>query len=422
MSGLLNVTHTQMTQSIIDFQMDLLKNPSFLCSDKKGLPVDYYNHHTTQSQLDKALKIPYANIGPESPLRFNLIHNMYVYGIDRITLQLENGEMGIEGSEITGEVIILPNTIVPYPGDYFSINMTKKKYLFQIRHVTPDTLENGANYYKAEYKLEYLSDDRLVPLVVKEFNFVSGNIGTNYSPVLSNTGYNLAKILDDTAVLLKQYFHGLFYNNKVQTYTFVYLYEVCTNGMNSSYFYDPYLIEFIIKNKILANSGDRYDYIDHKTFPRSDFPIKYSKSLWRVIETKDKNSINSCIVSSPGIYIDDPATIFSTRYENYFEMTYENPDPVADRWSSRLSLIPMQVIGHINEAQLFTNDSPLAKYNLLIKYFNDMEINSHDMDPLQRINSYSNDKDTFYLIPIIIFILEYNIKKIMAMNKVPETS
>ena len=419
--GLLNVTHTQMTQSLVDFQMDLLKNPFFLFNDKKGLPVEYYNLNTTQSQLDQGLKIPYANIGPESPLRFNLVHDFYLFGMERISVQLENGEMGIEGSEISGEAIILPDTIRPYPGDYFTINMTKKKYLFQVRSATIDTLENGGNYYRIDYKLEYLSDDRLIPLVVNEFNFVSGNIGTNYSPVLSTTGYNLAKILDDTAVLLKQYFRGLFYNNKVQTFTFVYLYEVCVNGLNSSYFYDPYLIEFIIKNKILANTGDKYEYIDHKTFPKADFPIKYSKSIWRAIETKDKDHINSCIISSPGIYIDDPATIFSTRYENYFEMTYENPDPVADRWSSRLSIIPSQVIGHINEGQLFFN-SPLSKYNLLIKYFNDMEINSHDMDPLQRIDSYSNDKDTYYLIPIIIFILEYNIKKIMARANAPETS
>ena len=419
--GLLNVTHTQMTQSLVDFQMDLLKNPFFLFNDKKGLPVEYYNLNTTQSQLDQGLKIPYANIGPESPLRFNLVHDFYLFGMERISVQLENGEMGIEGSEISGEAIILPDTIRPYPGDYFTINMTKKKYLFQVRSATIDTLENGGNYYRIDYKLEYLSDDRLIPLVVNEFNFVSGNIGTNYSPVLSTTGYNLAKILDDTAVLLKQYFRGLFYNNKVQTFTFVYLYEVCVNGLNSSYFYDPYLIEFIIKNKILANTGDKYEYIDHKTFPKADFPIKYSKSIWRAIETKDKEHINSCIISSPGIYIDDPATIFSTRYENYFEMTYENPDPVADRWSSRLSIIPSQVIGHINEGQLFFN-SPLSKYNLLIKYFNDMEINAHDMDPLQRIDSYSNDKDTYYLIPIIIFILEYNIKKIMARANAPETS
>lgn len=419
--GLLNVTHTQMTQSLVDFQMDLLKNPFFLFNDKKGLPVEYYNLNTTQSQLDQGLKIPYANIGPESPLRFNLVHDFYLFGMERISVQLENGEMGIEGSEISGEAIILPDTIRPYPGDYFTINMTKKKYLFQVRSATIDTLENGGNYYRIDYKLEYLSDDRLKPLVVNEFNFVSGNIGTNYSPVLSTTGYNLAKILDDTAVLLKQYFRGLFYNNKVQTFTFVYLYEVCVNGLNSSYFYDPYLIEFIIKNKILANTGDKYEYIDHKTFPKADFPIKYSKSIWKAIETKDKDHINSCIISSPGIYIDDPATIFSTRYENYFEMTYENPDPVADRWSSRLSIIPSQVIGHINEGQLFFN-SPLSKYNLLIKYFNDMEINAHDMDPLQRIDSYSNDKDTYYLIPIIIFILEYNIKKIMARANAPETS
>ena len=124
--GLLNVAHNQVTQSLIDLQADLLKNPFYLFNDKKAIPVDYYNLNTNKSTLDEALKIPYANIGVDSPLRFNLIKDFYLYGLERVTLNLDNGDFGIESSEITGEAIVLPDTIHPYPGDYFSVQMINR--------------------------------------------------------------------------------------------------------------------------------------------------------------------------------------------------------------------------------------------------------------------------------------------------------
>ena len=95
--GLINTRHLDMTQSVIDFQSDLLKNPYYLFNDKKGIPVDYYNLNTKRTTLDETLKIPYAEHGKDSPLRFNLIHDFYLYGLDRIAVSLEHGEFGVEG-------------------------------------------------------------------------------------------------------------------------------------------------------------------------------------------------------------------------------------------------------------------------------------------------------------------------------------
>ena len=88
--GLLNVSHSTMTQSVIDLQEDLLKNPFYLFNDKKALPVDYYNINNNQSTLDKGLKINYDNDGKDTPFRYNLIHDMYLYGIDRVATSLES--------------------------------------------------------------------------------------------------------------------------------------------------------------------------------------------------------------------------------------------------------------------------------------------------------------------------------------------
>ena len=72
----------------------------------------------------------------------------------------------------------------------------------------------------------YLTDEEFKELVVEEFNFVSGNVGTNYAPVLLKSKYDVCKELDDIAVALKNHYKALFFNDKIQTYTFVYLYLV----------------------------------------------------------------------------------------------------------------------------------------------------------------------------------------------------
>ncbi len=93
--GLINVSHSEVTQNLTDFQLDLLKNPYALYTDKKAILVTYYNLNTTRSTLDDALKIPYSNLGKNSPLRFNKIEDFYIYGIDRISTNISNNEFGL---------------------------------------------------------------------------------------------------------------------------------------------------------------------------------------------------------------------------------------------------------------------------------------------------------------------------------------
>ena len=412
--GLINISHSEMTQSMIDLQSDLLKNPYYLFTDKKGTPVEYYNLNTTRSTLDEALQIPYSNLGSDSPLRFNLIHAFYLYGLDRIQYSVDNGELGLESGEIAGDAIILPNTITPYPGDYFSINMIDQKYLFRVIEAVPDTFNNGANYWRISYVLQHLADDRIKELVVGEFNFVSGNIGTNYASIIQTKKYDVAKALDDAAVNLKRYFKALYYNNKVQTFTFIYLYLINPNRMSSDFFYDPYMIEFIIANKVLANSGDKYEYIDHKTVLRAEFPIKYSHSIWKVLETREMEELPSCTSQSNAQYITDPATIFSTRYERYFELTYGKPNAALEIYAPSLDILDPQAIGHILNNQLFDQSSKYAKYNILVKYFNHEQLGVEDLIPLGHLDEADNTAENYFLIPMLIFCIEVYIKELIA--------
>lgn len=419
--GLLNITHSDVTQNLTDFQLDIIKNPYALYNDKKAILVTYYNLNTTQSTLDDALKIPYANIGKNCPLRYNKVEDFYIYGMDRISTNLSNNDFGLEADDIGGDGIILPNTIQPYPGDYFTINMLKKKFLFQVKSVTSDTFENGNNFWKIEYKLEQLSDDRLQNLVVEFYKFHTGTVGTNYNSVIKVSAWNLAKMMDDLSVALKQYYVSLFYNKKVQTYTFVNLYQNAENAQSAFRFYDPYLIEFIIKNNILSNIGDTYSYIDHKTPLRSDFPIKYNRSIWKVLESRNLSEITSCKVRSNAVLIDDISTIFSTRYERYYELTYDDSNEFNDRYNPPIFLLDQQVIGYISNNQLFDPDSEYGKYNLLVKYFNQQPIGLEDIIPFETIIEGQNTVENFFFLPMLIFVLDRYIKTYISPSGYKET-
>lgn len=411
--SLINTSHKNMVQSMTNLQADLLKNPYYLFNDKRANIVDYFNLNTTMSTLDEALKIPYANLGKDCPLRFNKIIDFYIYGLERVSLSLEMSEYGTEASEISGEAFILPDTITPYPGDYFIVKNVKQKFLFWVTAVTPDTFDNGANYWRISYRLNEISDDRLNPLVVEEYQFSTGNVGSNFASIVKKTKWDLATILDDASVMLKQYYKSLYYNEKVQTFTFVHLYQVCTHNSSSAFFYDPYLMEFIIKNKVMENDGDNFLYINHKTTLKPEFPIRYSKTIWRAFETRDVEKIGSSKYISQADYISDPSTIFQTRYEDYFEMNYLN-DPIYFNQSNPVEVLSSTVVGHIENNQLFEYGTCFDKYNLLIKYMNNEDPSIEDITPFERIQDGDMDEINFFLIPLAIFCIESYIKKLIS--------
>lgn len=409
-----NINHREMVQSMTDFQADLLKNPYYLFSDKKAVIVEYYNLNATKSTLDEALKINYSNLGKDSPLWFNVIHNFYLYGIERVMINLENGEFGLESSEISGDAMVLPDTITPYPGDYFTISHVSKKYLFKVIDVTYDTFNNGANYWKIGYKLDRLEDTNVKKKVIEEYEFHTGTVGTQFNSVIKKSKWDLATKLDMVAVQLKRFYKALYFNNKVQTFTYVHLYQVCQSNMSSDFFYDPYMIEFIINNRVLANDGDEYIYIGHKTNLYPEFPIRYAKSIWRVLETREIDNIGSCLVETNAKYIGDPSTIFATRYEDYFELTYSPIYPAFQQVAPPVPIFDPQVIGFIKENQLFEYDGENAVYNIIIKYMNHQDVTIDDLIPYEKIEEFDSTERNYFLIPMAIFCIEYYIHKLLS--------
>ncbi len=425
--------YTQMVSQAAETMKGLLDNPYYLYTDKKASVCTYYNLNTTMTTLDEATRGNYSEISPNSPLRFNKIKNFLVYGITKIEPNLDIGEFGLESSDITGECIVLPKTIIPYPGDYFYLDQLDKPYLFKVTAVNPNTLDTGATMYRCNYTL--ISSDglkKIEPQVVKvlEFNLnTSGENGSNMAAsLIEEDAYTEAVTLQDYATTLKDYYISMFYDPKVQSFTYNYgltdewreingdphhLHLVNMQQAPCSPFgfkvYDPYLIEFIIRNKILSGAST-YLYVTQQMFLPSTFAMDYDKTIFASLEDKE---IGKHYGRSTGnlLYIgrEQKLSLLYAYQTAYYSMEY-----------SKLNAQFFYI--NIFDDPDFANKIKNKTYtthelkNLIVKYFNNENITVEDLEKLKHID-YMDNKEFFYGIPFAIFCIEQQIAKNLSVNK-----
>lgn len=236
MGKFIDTKYKDTVESLTGFQDTLINNSLYQFNDKSPTPVRYHNTNIDKSTLDPGSKLQQMEIGDDCPSRFNVIEGLMIYGLPKMELNLENGEFGLEAEPIVGEGYIMPNTIQPYPGDFFEIPyMYNGPWLFMVNEVQRDTLDTGSNVFKISFKLER-HDDEIKKNIVDEYIALDVQQGTNIKTVVKKTNYIKAKELDDLSSKLKTYFTDLFFVDSVQTFIYKYL--------NESNMYDPFLIEF----------------------------------------------------------------------------------------------------------------------------------------------------------------------------------
>lgn len=413
-----STAYSQMVNQVPQTMKGLLDNPYYLYTDKKASECTYYNLNTTMTTLDEATRGNYSELSAASPLRFNKIKGFYLYGVTKIDVNLDINDFGLESSDITGEAIVLPKTIVPYPGDYFKLTQISEDHLFRVTAVNPNTLETGATMYRINYTMVGEAQKDVEPQVVKVFNFVldtSGN-GTNLdTSLIEEDTYNDAVAMQDCATELKDYYMSLFYDPKVQSFTYAYhpteeYYEL--NGqpkhLHIANFhrvdctpfgfkvYDPYLIEFIIRNKILSGAST-YLYISQQMYLPATFAMDYNKSIFASMEDKHLDKHYGRSVGNL-LYCDQQLSILYQYPEDYFYMEYKN-------LNAKFHYI--SIFDDPDFKNKVANNSPTMHplKSIIIKYFNDVPITLEDLEKLRHID-YMSTKEFFYMIPMVIFCIE----------------
>lgn len=386
--------------NLVGATKEKINNPYYIFSDKKPTKVTYYAQNIEMSTLDEASGLYGEHIGADSPFKFNKINDFLLYGIERINVEYEAGEYGVESNPITGSCIILPNTITPRPGDFFSITYIKEAILFKVNAVTTDTLDTGANIYSLEYSLDKIEGiDNIESQVEKSFNFLVNNVGTDFKTIIQDCDYDLIEKIESLIENLIIKFNNIFFNPKLQTFIL---------NHDGWLMYDPFMIEFLRRNNVLSFS-DEYIHVSHACETNRTFAMDYMKTIFYCLENPSNNI--KCNTIGTADMIRDPNSLFVTRLEDYYWIRHVDRSP----FKTRFTLIDMDIIDHINKNIYYEKDNKKEYYNLWIAYFNNNEdIIKGDLISLINNTDYLDNLSCFYALGITIFILERFIKTLMV--------
>lgn len=394
MPTLVNTTKIKRINNLVDSYKAKLDSPYNIYINKSPVPVEWYNQCKEHTSMDEATREVWSHVGAESPVRFNLIHDAVVYGMPQMNINWTVGDFGLSSDDISGDTIVLPNTWIPYPNDYFSIQHIDHDLLFKVTNVTEDTFPNGANYYRVEFSYDKSSSNAIKKQVVQEFRMILDNVGTEYNVIVKEDIYATVDKMDSIIMSLQNYYIQCFFKESLQT--FVYNHD----GAN---FYDPYMIEFLKRNSILENTGG-FVYVNHELPLSATFSMDYAKTVFRCFELKDysRGFNNRCV----GKLIECAASIFYARSAEYYEIKYSNM-----QFAKSIDIMDGVLIDNIARNNAAYTGTEMYK-NIIVKFFNDESYTDSEIKSLETMDVLDN-KDCFYYIPMVIFSISYNLQELL---------
>ena len=396
MGKFINKSYVNTIDSLTSGTIQKVKTANYVFNNKPPVVCDWYNIDKDATTFDEGTGAEYSAIGKNSPIRYKLIKDAVFYGQGiQIELDLEYDEDGLTTSPPSISGIVLPNTWIPYSGDHFSLKQAGKEFIYRVNSVSYDTIDNNNNVYKFDAQLDQTGDCYIHNQVTENYRMIINNVGTSFNAIVKETIYECIDTLDGLLLKLKDYYISLFYNDRVQTFTYVGPY---------GNLYDPYMIEFLSRNSILAGSSE-YVYIHHEVPVSRTFSLDYDKSLFRALETKTKENFTNqnCYAE----LIRDKYSLFVTCIDEYYMITHK------DYGMSLFSPIDAQLIYNVRTNEKLVVNDPKAYYNIIVDFFNDVKLDS-SIIPLIESIQFTQSVDLFYNIPILIYVLEYSIKKLMS--------
>ena len=372
------------------YSLFLEKNPTF---------VTYYHINNVNSITDTGLLNIESILGRNSPLRFQRIADLPIYGLDYIKLDLSDEEEGLNSS-FEGDAIILPNTIKPVPNDFFSITYLDKRYLFMITQIDYDTIKSN-NFYKINFFIRSLDDENyqyLESQVLSRYDCIFKNIGTDDKCIILEDSHKIIDKIESVYTQLVQKYITLFYSKKFNS-----LVMVDANGMIT---YDKFLTHFINSNQLL-NKREEYNTITLFNEDYGDmFPIAYQESIFTAIEENDMSSLDYVRYALTGVTY--PQSIFK-----YYSMNNVRSVVMVDVGNNEY--IPNNLIDQIRY-DIISNDMSYF-HELMVKYFNN-NLNSIYALSIERIDKYKMKytMSDFIFVPICLYILRNCVTTFMTQN------
>lgn len=400
MGKFINKSYVNTIDALQQGQINRVKNANYVFNDKNPVVADWYNMSVRGTTFDEGTRAEYADLSHSSPIRYNKITGAVFYssGI-KLSMDVDFNEEGLGlASQPAIAGVVLPNTWIPYAGDYFSIQHAGKEWLYKVTATSFDTIDNGNNVYSFEAQLDNYGIEEIEKQVVDRFKFVINNVGTEFNAVIKEEDYNAIDNLDTVLTQIKKYFVALFFKENLQTFVYPGQYGDI---------YDPYMIEFLMKNSILSGS-DPYVYVSQAIQVPASLILEYDKTFFRALETKslDRFSNQPANIS----IIEDIYSLFHTTLTKYFKVSYTQPI-----LNGGYTILDPLMISDAKENVERDFKDERALNNIITRYFNNGEFNS-DIIKIYEAIDFKPTPYLFYAIPMTLYCIECQIRNLMSRS------
>lgn len=266
-------------ENMFDFE-ERVKSPLNRFSNKTYTAVEYYHINNIETTTDPGYGDVENMLGERSPVRFQVIHDFPIYGLETINLDLNDGDFGLDSS-YSSEGTILPGTIIPLQNDYFIIKQLNDKFVFRITEVQNDSVM-PENFYKISFQLEYNDSsmqEALENQTTEKYNCVMENIGTDNQCIIEDKYHEELRKINKMYRDIVEVYTTLFYNKRYN----------CLLGDLDPYtkIYDPFQTEFIRKHQLFVEKNKLDSLLLNQQFEDRKRQLKYERSIYRFIETKN---------------------------------------------------------------------------------------------------------------------------------------
>lgn len=237
-------------------------------------------------------------IGKDSPVRYNKINNLPVYGFPVIGDMngYDNDNAGFTADGFSGELIMLPNIIEPCEGDCFILDVFSRRQFFQVTQVEQIVLKSKPHYV-VQFHIgipDYLP--QLMKQTVEEYNAIFDNIGTHDKVVMSNKDYNTRMNYIDIYNDLMDYYLNTFFKPKITMFEMETLVSNANNCNALVKYVDKFLTKFMEKNRVIVmdklTKGSLL--LDYNALYDGDDYLEYKDTLYWAVENRDMHRLKKC--------------------------------------------------------------------------------------------------------------------------------
>lgn len=253
--------------------------------DRSPTFVTYYRVNNIESTTDRGFLNVERILGNNSPIRFNEVTRLPMYGIEQIVLDLQLEDQGLD-TNYEGSAILLPNTVIPRPNDFFIIDHLGSSIVFMVTNLQYDTIRSN-NFYRIDFKVKYIDDgeayESILSQTVDKFTCYYENVGTEDKVLVRTVDSEIISELNKLTTQVANYYKMLYFDSRYNSFLF--------NRADGYRLYDRVLTRFINRNRLFSNRKGYETVFLSDEDQAVTVELEYHNSIFRAVEKRDPSLI-----------------------------------------------------------------------------------------------------------------------------------